>query len=168
MQQIIAHLVITKRGMSILSSLFGGLFGFGKQSLDEIDFAQSALNDLDIPFAVSAHENWKNRLQAYLDGTSKEVFDANVICFDDRCDLGKWIHASGKARLGKYPGFTALMSHHKMFHFAASNVVALQNRGKTAEARAILKGQFSQFSKSVVGDLNALNSMAIKKRQALK
>ena len=165
LQEIIAHIVFTKCGMSFLSSLFGGFFGLGKQSQDEIDFAQSALHDLDIQVAISAHENWKNRLQAYLNGTSQEVFDANVICFDDRCDLGKWIHSSGKARLGQYPGFTALMSHHKMFHFAASNVVALQGRGKTAEADAILKGQFSQFSKSVVTDLNALYSMAVKKEK---
>lgn len=151
--------------MSFLSSLFGGFFGAGKQSQEEIDFASSALHDLDIQVALSAHENWKNRLQSYLDGTSKEVFDANVICFDDRCDLGKWIHSSGKARLGQYPGFTALMSHHKMFHFAASNVVALQNRGKTAEANVILNGQFTQFSKSVQSELNALYNMAVKKKK---
>jgi Chemoreceptor zinc-binding domain len=150
--------------MSFLSSLFGGFFWIGKQSQEEIDFAQSALHDLDIQVAISAHENWKNRLQAYLDGTSKEVFDANVVCFDDRCDLGKWIHSSGKAKMGQYPGFTALMSHHKMFHFAASNVVALQSRGKTAEADVILKGQFAQFSKSVVDDLRALSAMVIKKK----
>jgi hypothetical protein len=158
------HLVFTKCAMSFLSSLFGGFFGSGKQSQEEIDFAQSALHDLDIQVAISAHDNWKNRLQAYLDGTSKEVFDANVVCFDDRCDLGKWIHSSGKAKLGQYPGFTALMSHHKMFHFAASNIVALQSRGKTAEADVILKGQFTQFSKSVVSDLNALSSIIIKKK----
>jgi hypothetical protein len=150
--------------MSFLSSLFGGVFRLGKQPQNEIDFAQSALNDLDIQDAVSEHENLKIRLQAYLDGTSKEVFDANVICFDDRCDLGKWIHSSGKARLGQYRGFTMLMSRHKMFHFAASNVVALQSRGKTAEAEVILKGQFSQFSKSVVGDLNAFGNMVVKKK----
>jgi Chemoreceptor zinc-binding domain len=150
--------------MSFLSSLFGGFFGSGKQSQGDIDTALSALNDLDIKVAVSAHENWKNRLQAYLDGTSKETFDANVVCFDDRCDLGKWIHSSGKAKLGQYPGFTALMSHHKMFHFAASNVIALQSRGKTAEADVILKSQFAQFSKSVVGDLNALSDMVVKKK----
>jgi Chemoreceptor zinc-binding domain len=149
--------------MSFLSSLFGGFFGLGKQSQVEIDFAQSALHDLDIQVAIAAHENWKNRLQAYLDGTSKEVFDANVVCFDDRCDLGKWIHSSGKAKMGQYPGFTALMSHHKMFHFAASNIVALQSRGKTKEADVILKGQFAQFSKSVVGDLQALSSMMLKR-----
>lgn len=129
-----------------------------------MDIARLALADLDIQVAISAHENWKNRLQAYLEGTSTEVFDANVVCFDDRCDLGKWIHGSGKAKMGHYPGFTALMSHHKMFHFAASNVVALQSRGKTAEADVILKGQFAQFSKSVVGDLSALSEMVVKKK----
>ena len=146
--------------MSFLSSLFSGFYGSGKQSQGEIDSARAVLNDLDIQVAISAHENWKNRLQAYLDGSSKEVFDANVVCFDDRCDLGKWIYSYGKANLGQYPGFTALMSHHKMFHFAASNVIALQSRGKTAEADVILKGQFAQFSKSVAGDLNALSNMA--------
>jgi hypothetical protein len=151
--------------MSSLSSLLGRVLGFSKQSQEEIDFAQSALHDLDIQVALSAHEDWKNRLQAYLDGHSKEVFDANAICFDDRCDLGKWIHSTGKARLGHHPGFTALMSHHKMFHFAASNVVALRNRGKVTEANAMLQGQFSQFSKSVQSDLNALYSAAVKKKK---
>ncbi len=152
--------------MLFLNSLFDGFFRLGKQSHDEIDFAQSALHDLDVQVAITTHENWKNRLRAYLDGTSKEVFDANVVCFDDRCDLGKWIHSSGTAKMGQYPGFTALMSHHKMFHFAASNVIALQGRGKTAEADAILKGQFAQFSKSVVDDLNALSNMVIKRNKA--
>jgi Chemoreceptor zinc-binding domain len=162
----LASIFFAKHRMSFLNSLFGGFFGSVKQSQTEIDQARSALDDLDIQVAISAHENWKNRLQAYLDGTSKEVFDANVVCFDDRCDLGKWIHSSGKAKLGQYPGFTALMSHHKMFHFAASNVVALQSRGKTAEADVILRGQFTQFSKSVVGDLNALSGMVLKKQTA--
>ena len=150
--------------MSFLSALFGVFFGSGK-SQTEIDIARSALDGVDVQVAIAAHENWTNRLQAYLDGTSKVVFDANVVCFDDRCDLGKWIHASGKTKLGQYPGFTALMSHHKMLHFAASNVVALQNRGKTPEANAILKGQFTQFSKSMVADLNALSDMVVKNNQ---
>ncbi len=150
--------------MSFLSALIGGFLGSGKQSPDKIDTARLALNDMDFQVAIAAHENWKNRLQAYLDGTSREVLDANVVCFDDRCDLGKWIHSSGKTKLGQYPGFTALMSHHKMLHFAASNVIALQNRGKTAEAGALLRGQFTQFSKSMVGDLNALSEMVVKKK----
>ncbi len=149
--------------MAFLNSLFGGFRGAGK-SPPQINFAQNALNDLDIQAAIVSHQNGKTRLQAYLDGTSKEGFDANVICFDNRCALGQWIHGSGKTKLGQYPGFTALMSHHKMFHFAASNIVALQSRGKTAEADVILQGQFAQFLKSVVGDLNALSRIAGKKK----
>lgn len=149
--------------MAFLNSLFGG-FWVAAKSPSEVDLARNALNDLDIQAAISAHENCKTRLQAYLNGTIQEVFDANVVCFDNRCALGQWIHGSGKAKLGQYPGFTALMSHHKMFHFAASNIVALQNRGKTAEADVILKGQFAQFLKSLVADLNALSNMAAKRK----
>lgn len=119
----------------------------------------NAVESLDIQTAISAHENWKLRLQAYLDGASSEVFAAEDICFDDHCDLGKWIHGSGQARLGKFPGFTALMGHHKMFHYAASNVVALSKAGKENEARNILNGQFAMFSKEVVGDLGMLQRL---------
>lgn len=133
---------------------------FGSDSNDSRMNAElaEAADGLDIQTAIGAHENWKLRLQAYLDGTSKEEFSAEVICFDDRCDLGKWIHSSGKAQLGKYPGFIALMNHHKMFHYAASNVVALHKSGKADDARKMLSGQFSSFSKSVVGDLQVLQS----------
>ena len=135
---------------------------FGAASNDSVMSAElvEAADGLDIQMAIGAHENWKLRLQAHLDGTSKEEFSAEVICFDDRCDLGKWIHSSGKARLGKYPGFTALMNHHKMFHYAASNVVALNKSGKVDDARKMLDGQFASFSKSVVGDLQMLQSAA--------
>lgn len=121
----------------------------------EIDVAE-ATAELDIQTAIAAHENWKLRLMSYLEGTSKENFSPEIICFDDRCDLGKWIHGAGKARLGTFPGFTALMGHHKMFHYAASNVVSLAMAGKHAEAQKMLSSQFESFSKSVVVDLKAL------------
>jgi len=140
--------------LSFIKSFFGSA---SNDSLMHSDLVEAA-DALDIQMAIGAHENWKLRLQAYLDGTSKEEFSAEVICFDDRCDLGKWIHSAGKARLGRYPGFTALMNHHKMFHYAASNVVALTKSGKADEAREMLDGQFLNFSKSVVADLKGFQS----------
>jgi hypothetical protein len=113
-------------------------------------------DNLDIQVAITAHENWKLRLKAYLTGKSSEVFDPAVICFDDRCDLGKWIHGPGQEKLGKYPGFTALMNNHKMFHYAASSVVALHASGKSKAARQMLDVQFSDYSNQVVGALKAL------------
>lgn len=123
------------------------------------DLHAAAADGLDIQTAIIAHQNWKLRLEAYLDGTSKEDFSPEVVCFDDRCDLGKWIHGSGQARLGRYPGFTALQGHHKMFHYAASNVVALSKAGKHAEAQKMLYSQFDSFSGSVVRDLESLQTM---------
>jgi len=137
--------------------MFG--FSFHRDQKSDSDFDRNvaeAADSLDIQVAISAHENWKIRLQAYLDGKSSEAFNADVICFDDRCDLGKWIHGTGQQRLGKYPGFTALVNSHKMFHYAASNVVTLAQAGKVNEARKMLDGQFSHFSTHVVGALNAL------------
>ena len=117
------------------------------------------IDSLDIMTAKAAHENWKVRLDAYLKGTSSEQFSAEVICFDDRCDLGQWIHGQGKARLGKFPGFTALLGHHKMFHYAASNVVALAKAGKAEQAQAMLEGQFTTFSNEVVATLDLLGEV---------
>jgi hypothetical protein len=155
--------------MSLLTSWLDGFWGLGfwglgKSWREEASTAHAALAALDIPLAISKLENWKRRLQAYLDGSSKEVFDAYVVCFDDRCDLGQWIHAQGKAAFTGYPRFAALMSHHKMLHFAASNIIALHERGKAAEAQLILQGQFTQFAKSVVGDLNGLSDMLTPKQ----
>lgn len=96
---------------------------------------------------------------SYLDGSSSEELSAETICFDDRCDLGKWIHSSGQANLGRFPGFTALVGRHKMFHYAASNVVALSKAGKEAEARKMLTGQFEAFSRSVVSELEELQDI---------
>lgn len=137
-------------------------FGSGHDARDselEAEIVSAVRDGLDIETVMAAHENWKYRLLAYLDGVSKEQFSAEDICFDDRCDLGKWIHSSGQARLGKFPGFTALLGHHKMFHYSASNVVALSKAGKEADARHILEGQFESFSKAVVGDLKALHDV---------
>lgn len=138
--------------LTLLKRFFGSS---SNSSQMEADVAEAA-SQLDIQMAIAAHENWRLRLLAYLEGTSKENFSPEVICFDDRCDLGKWIHGAGKARLGAFPGFTALMGHHKMFHYAASNVVSLAMAGKQTEAQKILTGQFDNFSKSVVLDLKAL------------
>ena len=137
-------------------------FFFGSTEADSQfnrDLHAAASEGLDIQTAMVAHQNWKLRLESYLNGTSNENFAPEVVCFDDRCDLGKWIHGAGKARLGRYPGFTALQGHHKMFHYAASNVVALYQAGKTAEAEKMLHTQFDSFSGSVVRDLEMLEQL---------
>lgn len=140
--------------------MFGFLKNFfGSSTLDsELDgVIANATDGLDIQTAMIAHENWKLRLMAYLEGTSNEKFSPEIICFDDHCDLGQWIHGKGKEHLGKFSGFTSLLEHHKMFHYAASNVVALSQAGKDVEAHKMLEGSFTTFSKAVGEDLENMH-----------
>ena len=143
-----------------IENILKNFFGIGSEDKKELakKVTRSASN-LDFEMAIAAHENWKLRLRSFLEGTSTEKFIAEEICFDDRCDLGKWIYSTGRAKLGSFPGFTALQGHHKMFHYAASNVVALAQAGKTDEAHKMLEVQFAQHSAEVVRDLQHLSAM---------
>lgn len=119
-----------------------------------------ALTSLDIDVAISAHQNWKDRLLTYLEGRSTEDLRPEVICHDDRCDLGKWIHSDGQKQLGQYAMFSELRAVHKMFHQQASSVVALHQTGKRGDAKALLDGEYSKTSERIIRrlkDLKLLN-----------
>lgn len=114
---------------------------------------------LDIDIAIMAHENWNLRLQSYLQGNSTEDLRPEVVCCDDRCDLGKWIHGEGGNLLGKYGTFADLKATHKMFHYTASNIVTLHQNGNTPEAQRMLNDNFSKLSNKIrtrLSDLKAL------------
>ena len=137
-------------------------FFFGIENEDN-KLAQNtadAITSLDITAEMVGHENWKLRLKLYLDGQSTEEFTSESVCHDSRCNLGKWIHGKGRDAMGKYPGFTALMRHHQMFHYVASNIVALDAAGQKIEARHMLNTQFKEYSDSVVHDLQNLSAIA--------
>lgn len=118
--------------------------------------AAQILAEIDIDTAIAAHENWKLRLLNYLDGKSDEDLRPEIICEDNRCDLGKWLHGPGRERLGKYPAFTVLVAQHKYFHVQASTVVAQAQSGNETEARRVLNGSYRLASNQVVLMLKAL------------
>jgi hypothetical protein len=122
----------------------GSEFGLDAKSADAI------LAEIDVDSAIAAHENWKLRLKNYLDGKSTELFDPSIVCMDDRCDLGKWLHGPGGQRLGKYPAFSVLIARHKYFHTQASTVVALTQSGDMVAADKALEGSFRHASNQVV------------------
>lgn len=108
------------------------------------------LAEIDIDTAIAAHENWKLRLQNYLNGNSTENLQPDVVCLDDRCDLGKWLHGPGGQRLGKYPAFSVLMARHKYFHVQASTVVAIAQTNDKEQASKVLEGSYRHASNQVV------------------
>lgn len=127
-----------------------------EQSLDPSEMgldaksAAAILAEIDIDTAIAAHENWKLRLENYMNDKSTETLQAEVVCLDDRCDLGKWLHGPGGQRLGKYPAFSMLMARHKYFHVQASTVVALAQADDKARATQVLDSSYRHASTQVV------------------
>ncbi len=122
--------------------------------------AARAAEGLDIAAAIAAHRDWKRQLQAQLSGQAQgaaaPALDREQVCRDDRCDLGRWIHGRGRARLGTFPGFTDLLAHHRMFHHVAGNVMALEATGQHSAARRMMEDQFEDYSARVSDDLHML------------
>lgn len=112
--------------------------------------AAAVLAEIDIDTAIAAHENWKLRLQNYLTGNSTENLQPDIVCLDDRCDLGKWLYGPGGQRLGKYPAFSVLVARHKYFHLQASTVVALVQANDKEQATKTLEGSYRHASTQVV------------------
>lgn len=135
--------------LSSLASVFGGHI--------DADKKEKIRNEIDLAEAVQAHVRWKLRLQDYLDGKSSEKLDPMVICRDDQCDLGKWIHSSGMGYFHDLEPFHQLRSDHAQFHYVAANVVQHVHANDRAAAEAALHGEYQQVSHKVVVALTELN-----------
>jgi Chemoreceptor zinc-binding domain len=133
-----------------------GLFDWFKSAsegkeIDTSSFApvkgeSASLGGLDFQEAIEAHQKWKARLQACIDGNSKESLDPRVVCRDDQCVLGKWINGPGASSYGSKPVFSQLKIEHAQFHVLASEVLLGTYSGRTEEAMKKLDGVFTQSS----------------------
>jgi methyl-accepting chemotaxis protein len=104
---------------------------------------------MDLDSAIKAHADWRSRLRsAAMHG---QQLDADTICRDDQCPLGKWLHGGGKGKFGSKPSFVALVDAHRGFHEEAGKVAKVINRGDGEQAQKMLESgtPFSQASQNV-------------------
>lgn len=112
--------------------------------------------------AITAHSQWKIRLQSVVSGTSKENLDPAVVGVDDRCALGQWIHGEAKAHAALRE-YAELVSEHAAFHKAAAEVLRLAQSGMAATAaQSILEGSFHHAS---IRTINAIRHLRRKVEQ---
>lgn len=130
---------------------FSSLLGLDKAAKTK------AIKDVDVMDAINAHVRWKIRLDKYVQGTSDEILDPKIICRDDQCALGKWIHGSAHDYFRNDEGFRALRDDHARFHIVASQVVEKVQANDRTGAEAILKGDYQSASRKVVHDLTELS-----------
>jgi hypothetical protein len=97
---------------------------------------------------ISAHVMWKQRLTAFLSGSSTENLDPDAIRLDDRCALGQWIYGDGKV-MSDLPRYEEVRGLHAQFHQNAAQIVSLHLAGNTAEAEKLLNGDYSKLSEKL-------------------
>ncbi|MBI4808659.1 MAG: CZB domain-containing protein [Nitrosomonadales bacterium] len=130
---------------------------FGQDKKIEADVRESIRSEIDIPQCIEAHMKWKGRLQSYLDGTSTEVLDPMVVCRDDQCVLGKWIHGPALKYFHDDEGFHKLRSDHANFHYVAGTVIKKVQEKDLAGSDALMRSEYARASRDVIQDLTELN-----------
>ncbi len=137
--------------MGLFSSLFG----------TRIDTAAKAAirSQIDLAQAVEAHVQWKVRLQNYIEGKSDENLDPMVICRDDQCALGKWIHGPAMDYFHDAEAFHELRADHAQFHFVAGTIVQKIQANDRPAAEKLFHGEYAKVSHKVMIALTELNNM---------
>jgi hypothetical protein len=132
---------------------------------DSIPFTATSVAGLSIDDALAEHLSLKRQLNRCAQGEGHTGLRADILCFDDRCVLGQWLHGAAKARLGHHRGFVHLIEQHRMFHIAASNVVALADAGKLTQAQHMAQVQMEAFSRGVMQRLQAMQGWVQRRAQ---
>lgn len=146
------------------------MFGKLKQLFSRGVFSKSALNtgasfskaektvlrQIDIDAVIADHQAWKEKIGAYLTGSSLEYLRPDIVGMDHRCALGRWILASQNTVLGSSSLFQRLKLEHQNFHFHASYIVSYTHAGKLAEAEKLYKEGFENSSKRMVSLLEQM------------
>jgi hypothetical protein len=98
------------------------------------------------------------RLEAYIAGTSDEALDPEVVCRDDQCILGKWLHGPGGQKHSENPRFVSVKATHADFHRSAGDVVRTVDAGEREKAKEMLcKGDYAAYSYRIKSELARLS-----------
>jgi len=125
---------------------------------------KAAVNEeINIMDAINAHVRWKIRLDKILNGTSEEKLDPQVVCRDDQCILGRWIHGPAEKFFHEDDSLKILRDDHAKFHRLAGRVVELVHANDKIAAEQILQGEYTEASRIVIRDLTELSKHLLQK-----
>jgi methyl-accepting chemotaxis protein len=103
---------------------------------------------MDYDTAMQAHATWKIKLTSYASGVSSEKLDPDMVCKDDVCPLGQWIHGDGQQVMTTRPEYSALVVAHAEFHHEAAALIRQIHSGAGDPVRAQLADVNSGYRKA--------------------
>ncbi|MDR3368218.1 methyl-accepting chemotaxis protein [Rhodoferax sp.] len=107
------------------------------------ELAVASVANFNFDNAIEAHRAWKVRLRKAI--ADKGHLDAEILCRDDKCPLGQWLHGEGGQQWGSKPNFVTLLDKHAQFHQVAGGVAKQINQGQYALAEKLI-GSGSDFA----------------------
>lgn len=107
--------------------------------------------------AITAHSQWKMRLQAVINGTSRELLDPAVVGLDNKCPLGQWIHGEAK-QFSALPEYSKLVEEHAHLHRCTADVLRMVISGHQDKARAALETD-GVFINASIATINAIRHL---------
>jgi len=108
-----------------------------------------------IAAALSAHAQWKKRLQDAI-ATGKSEFTPSVVTKDNACQFGQWLYSLSPPDTLSVD-FQKVKALHANFHKVAADILTLALTGKKSEALEMLEhgGAYVQATGKLVLALGA-------------
>lgn len=122
-------------------------------ALEDEPGVHAEVGGLDFVAAIRAHQAWKGRLLAVVEGRATETLDATLVARDDQCVLGCWLHGAGARAFAAEPLLPVVMASHARFHQLAGQVLQAAQQGRTEVARQMLATDYHRASVRVQGKL---------------
>jgi hypothetical protein len=116
-------------------------------------------SEIDFMAAIEAHVRWKVRLEKYIDGTTTEKLDMEVIGMDTQCSLGKWIYGVGGDKYNANPLFQEIREIHADFHKCSAGIMRQADAGdKEGALDALQRGEHFKLSYRIKSKLARLHT----------
>ena len=118
-------------------------------------------NKINIMDVHNAHIKCKVGFQEYLSSTPIEKLDSSLICRDNNCPLGKWIHGPAFGQFNQLGAFYTLRAAHAQLHFVAGRVVEkIQGKTITLEA-ASTDNEYVRVSRNLMKAITDLKKQIV-------
>jgi methyl-accepting chemotaxis protein len=112
-------------------------------------------SDVDFDAIIDAHQAWKQKLRSAIGGGEERKLNADDVCKDNQCALGKWIYGAGK-EYAHTPDYEPLRHTHAEFHICAADILRKAQAGEKDDANAMLVGDFFDLSNRTVQHIVAM------------
>ncbi len=110
---------------------------------------------VDFDAIIDAHQAWKKKLRSAIEGGEERNLNADEVCKDNQCALGKWIYGAGKA-YEVSADYEPLRHTHAEFHVCAADILRRTQQGDKDGANNLLVGDFFDLSNQTVRHIIAM------------